>query len=249
MGSCVSVHRSPGESPMKLELSFQSKTDSLLIPPSPVKEKPSSNPHFALKSPYSFKYFGSKEETFFDSGAYLESDCEDDFFSVNGGKMILTVRINSSSKLILLYHPNVVHSCADFTPSRGNTPVHHSFSVGTPRVNKGTVDRSPLLVSETSPTGKKRKLLELFQESVRENGDDNNELNTSSNQDISNETPHVSGANSLCSSERTPNGDKTTFKEKPFKSMQCCIPSFVSCSSFNGRKKKMSPAISVNDES
>ncbi|KAE8706285.1 triacylglycerol lipase 2-like [Hibiscus syriacus] len=221
MGSCVSVHRSPGESPMKLELSFQSKTDSLLIPPSPVKEKPSSNPHFALKSPYSFKYFGSKEETFFDSGAYLESDCEDDFFSVNG----------------------------DFTPSRGNTPVHHSFSVGTPRVNKGTVDRSPLLVSETSPTGKKRKLLELFQESVRENGDDNNELNTSSNQDISNETPHVSGANSLCSSERTPNGDKTTFKEKPFKSMQCCIPSFVSCSSFNGRKKKMSPAISVNDES
>lgn len=34
-----------------------------------------------------FAYFvGSKEETFFDSQPWLESDCEDDFFSVNGGK-------------------------------------------------------------------------------------------------------------------------------------------------------------------
>lgn len=29
---------------------------------------------------------GSKEESFFDSQAWFESDCEDDFFSVNGGK-------------------------------------------------------------------------------------------------------------------------------------------------------------------
>ncbi|XP_039008477.1 uncharacterized protein At3g27210-like [Hibiscus syriacus] len=209
MGSCVSVRKSPGESPMKLGLSFQSKTDSLLIPPSPVKEKPSANAHLALKSPYSFKDFGSKEETFFDSQTYLESDCEDDFFSVNG----------------------------DFTPSHGNTPVHHSFSVGTPRVNKGTVDGSPLSVSETSPTGNRKKLRELFQESVTENRDNASELNTSSNQYISNGTPYVSGANSLCSSERTTNGDNTILKENPIKSMHCCIPSFVSCSSFNGRKR------------
>lgn len=36
------------------------------------------------------KYFlidaGSKEEAFFDSQLVFESDCEDDFFSVNGGK-------------------------------------------------------------------------------------------------------------------------------------------------------------------
>ncbi|KAK9039607.1 hypothetical protein V6N11_014803 [Hibiscus sabdariffa] len=222
MGSCVSVHKSPQDSAMKLGLSFESKTDSLIIPPSPVKEKkPAANGHFALKSqsPYSFKPkdFGSKEETFFDSRAYLDSDCEDDFFSVNG----------------------------DFTPSRGNTPVHHSFSTGTPRVNKATVDGSPLSISETSPTGNK-KLLDLFRESVRENGDVK-ELNNSSNQDISNGTPYVSGANSLCSSERTANGDNPMFKEKPFKSMQCCLPSFVSCSNFNERKKKMSPAIAVND--
>lgn len=29
---------------------------------------------------------GSKEETFFDSQAWLDSDCDDDFMSVNGGK-------------------------------------------------------------------------------------------------------------------------------------------------------------------
>lgn len=29
---------------------------------------------------------GSKEETFFDSQPWLDSDCDDDFFSVNGGK-------------------------------------------------------------------------------------------------------------------------------------------------------------------
>jgi len=29
---------------------------------------------------------GSKEEAFFDSKGWLDSDCEDDFYSVNGGK-------------------------------------------------------------------------------------------------------------------------------------------------------------------
>lgn len=33
-----------------------------------------------------FSFAGSKEEIFFDSQPWLESDCEDDFYSVNGGK-------------------------------------------------------------------------------------------------------------------------------------------------------------------
>ncbi|XWS30494.1 hypothetical protein CRYUN_Cryun24cG0122400 [Craigia yunnanensis] len=240
MGSCVSVHKSSQESAMKLGLSFGSKTDKLIIPPSPVKEKPAANDDFTLKSqsPFTFKDLGSKDETFFDSRAYLDSDCEDDFFSVNG----------------------------DFTPSRGNTPVHHSFFVVTPRVNNSTVEKSPGSVSETSPTGKKKKLVELFRESIRED-QDVNELNASSNQDIAygkievkptiqdllpsksaDGTSHVSGANSLCNSERTANGDNPMFKEKPFRSVQCCLPSLVSCSSFSERKKKMSPAIAVNNK-
>lgn len=33
-----------------------------------------------------YGHAGSKEETFFDSQAWLDSDCDDDFMSVNGGK-------------------------------------------------------------------------------------------------------------------------------------------------------------------
>ncbi|XVF16219.1 hypothetical protein REPUB_Repub10bG0012900 [Reevesia pubescens] len=221
MGSCVSVHKNSQESAMKLGLSFGSKTDNLIIPASPVKEKvAAANGDFTInpQSPPTFKDLGSKDETFFDSRAYLDSDCEDDFFSVNG----------------------------DFTPSRGNTPVHHSFSIGTSLVNKATVEGSPGSVSETPP-GKKKKLVELFRESVRED-QDVNELNISNNQDIANVTPYVSGANSLCNSEWTANGDNPMFKEKPFRSVRRCIPSLISCSSFSERKKKMSPAIAVNDK-
>ncbi|KAE8661629.1 ribulose-phosphate 3-epimerase [Hibiscus syriacus] len=222
MGSCVSVHKSSQESAMKLGLSFESKTDTLITSPSPVKD-------LTLKSqsPSTFKDLGSKDETFFDSRAYLDSDCEDDFISVNG----------------------------DFTP-HGNTPVHQSFSMETSQVNGATEDGYPGSVSETPPTGNKKKLVELFQESFRVDHDIN-ELNTSNNQGISSEkkvkktiqdilppksaegTPYVSGANTQCSSERTANGDNPIFKEKPLRSVQRCLPRLVSCNSFSERKKKM----------
>ncbi|KAG2714838.1 hypothetical protein I3843_03G050000 [Carya illinoinensis] len=234
MGSCASLHRS-SDSAMKL-----------VIPPSPIKEIPTNgNPPIennnvvAAKSQWpasrqaaSFGGYGSKEETFFDSQAWLDSDCDDDFFSVNG----------------------------DFTPSRGNTPLHNNFSTGIPRVDKvHSENRIPGSPHEPSP---KKKLIELFRESIRQDQDVNN-LNTSGNQNISDGKMEVKptvldvppksahgtpyGTNSVCSSERTSNGDLLTEKEKPFRPVQCCLPSLISCRSFSERKKKMDPSIAVVD--
>ncbi|EEF50925.1 uncharacterized protein At3g27210 [Ricinus communis] len=235
MGSCASVHKGTPESAMKLGVSFGSKKDNLVIPESPIKDK-HVNDHTPIKT---FDDHGSKDETFFDSRAWLDSDCEDDFFSVNG----------------------------DFTPSRGNTPVHHNFSMGTPKINKTTLEGRPPTpgsIPEPSPTGKKR-LSELFRESLREE-QEADKLDSSRMQNIGNGktevkqtildvlpksasgTPYISGANSVCSSERTANGDALIEREKSIKSAQCCLPSLISCRSFSDRKKKMSPAIAVNDK-
>ncbi|KAF5739565.1 hypothetical protein HS088_TW12G00773 [Tripterygium wilfordii] len=203
MGSCASVNRSSTDSAMKLRFSFGSRTDKLLIPPSPVKDKdkPVNEETLVNGVQGSFAAYGSKEETFFDSQPWLDSDCESDFQSVNG----------------------------DFTPSRGNTPVHHNFSVATPStVNKTLLDGPASVLP--SPGEKKKKLLEFFQEC----GDD---------QDVD---TYASVPNSTCSSEWTANGD-ALIKEKSMKSTPCCLPGLLSCRSFSERKK-MSPTIAVNEK-
>lgn len=236
MGSCASVHNATApESAMKLGVSFSSKKDKLVIPKSPINDNKQSTANPLIKT------FGSKEETFFDSRAWLDSDCEDDFYSVNG----------------------------DFTPSRGNTPVHHNFSAGIPQANKNPSEgRPPGSELEPSPTGKKR-LSELFKDRIREDRDvDDLQTSGSGDQNIANgkmvangktevkqtildvlpksanATPYLSGTNSVCSSERTANGDALIEKEKSFKSSPCCIPSLIFCRSFSERKKK-SQAIAV----
>lgn len=195
MGSCISSsskqqqqQQPQDSSDMKFGLPFVSKTNNHLIIPSPVKQKSLSIP-----------VTGSKDETFFDSNVWLDSDCDDDFMSVNG----------------------------EFTPSRGNTPVHHNFTTG---VNKtGATDLTPNGRPEPSPTDKKHKLSDLFKESLR-NDHNEDEQNISGSA-----TPYAS---SLQSSERTPSGN---FKVRSLRSIQCCLPSLRSSSSFNERKKKMSP--------
>ncbi|XP_065879015.1 uncharacterized protein At3g27210-like [Euphorbia lathyris] len=236
MGSCVSVHKDTPQSAMKLGVTFPSKTDHLQIPESPIKAN-HLNCHPPVKT---FQSYGSKDETFFDSQPWLESDCDDDFLSVNG----------------------------EFTPSRGNTPVHHKFSMGTPKLNNTTLENgppSPGSILEPSPTGKKKRLSELFLESRTDEQDADN-LDTSDNKNIANEksvakptildvlpksgssTPYISGTNSVRSSERTANGDVLFERERSIRSKQCCLPSLMSCRSFTDRRKKMSPAITVNDE-
>lgn len=222
MGSCVSSHKGTPDSAIKLGVSFGSNTDNLVIPETPIKDKHVNGDH-PIKT---FEDYGSKDETFFDSQPWLESDCEDDFFSVNG----------------------------EFTPSRGSTPVHHSFIMGTPKINKASLeDRLPGATPEPSP-GKKKRLSELFEESLREEMEEKQNTDTANGKprivDVSaSATPYLSGTSSICSSERTANGDALIEREKSTKSGQCCLPSLISCRSFS-EKKKMSPApaIAVNDE-
>ncbi|XP_044465059.1 uncharacterized protein At3g27210-like [Mangifera indica] len=235
MGSCVSsMHK---KTPDKLKMSsFDSKNHDLIIPPSPIKEKPSSGfPPINDWPAIIGRDLGSKEETFFDSRAWLDSDCEDDFYSVKGD------------------------SC-------GNTPVHQAFSTGTPQVNKTlSEDRNHSSMSEASPTGKKMKLGELFKQSIREAPEDPpvDEQKTAVPQIMVNGdmdvhptvltlaakstdgTRYLSGVNSFRGSESTANDDPT-MEEKRMRTAECCLPSLISRHNFSDRKKKMSPAIVVN---
>ncbi|KAK1440936.1 hypothetical protein QVD17_06771 [Tagetes erecta] len=151
MGACVSsLHNS---STMKVHVSSRSNrkpNNHVVIVP--VKEKlPIVNGDVAVMDkpqwfPLPSNDIGSTEETFFDSQAWLDSDCESDFMSVNG----------------------------EFTPSRGNTPVHHNFPTGPPQMKGGIPminDHKPSMTRfEPSPSlvKDKKRLLELFSESQRE---------------------------------------------------------------------------------
>ncbi|WVZ15520.1 hypothetical protein V8G54_013086 [Vigna mungo] len=232
MGSCSSLPRK-ANADMKLKLSLGSKSENLVIPPSPIMGQP-LNGDFKWSTTtftdHDFKSVildvvgriarkGSKEEAFFDSKPWLDSDCEDDFYSVNG----------------------------DFTPSRGTTPVHHTF--GTP--SRSRIPGS-ISVAEPSPE-KKKKLLELFRESVKDEKVDDCHGHKAVKQTTqhvmaksANCTPFISGANSTCSSERSMSEDRASIREKPVKSLPWCIPSLSSCKSFRERSRKTSPAIEVN---
>lgn len=192
MGSCVSLDKDP-EAAIKLRLSLASDNHNLLIP-SPLKDTDALKSHWSTAAS---RDFGSKEESFFDTNPWLESDCDDDFFSVNG----------------------------DFTPSRGNTPVHHKFSVGIPRSGGGCI---PL--PEPSP---KKRLSELFSESVRDevNG---GERNVIAGQKSASET-HISGANRGCGGEGSTRNCKSP-GQKSAKSTQCCLPSLRYSRTSNERK-------------
>ncbi|XP_010496433.1 PREDICTED: uncharacterized protein At3g27210-like isoform X1 [Camelina sativa] len=103
MGSCVSSsshHKSSSaasDSVVKLAAFISPLTTDVISSPTTIINVNAPPIHSArLDSPPP----GDKEEMiFFDSRGWLDSDCEDDFMSVDG----------------------------EFTPSRGTTPVHHKF--------------------------------------------------------------------------------------------------------------------------
>lgn len=162
---------------------------------------------------------------------------------------------------VKFYEYLLVDFYADFTPSRGSTPVHQSLS----QVNKTFLkDKIPVSVPGVpSPVEKKKKLIDLFRESMEGEDKVRDELadvramvngKTEEKQTVDiqpksvNGTPFLSEANSVCSSERTAtNGDVLSEKHKQIRLACYCLPDLLSCSSFVERKKKMSPAIAVND--
>lgn len=164
MGACVSSRKKTSSSAAVKNMSSSGSSEKHDHDDSPVKEKIMvvHGNNVAVKPPLVNSYsrdFGSKDETFFDSQAWLDSDCESEFMSVNG----------------------------EFTPSRGNTPLHHDFLNRTPPVKGGlpifpagsppmkgggpvTKDDKPsVTASHASPIKKKKRLSELFSESIREN--------------------------------------------------------------------------------
>ncbi|KAL6011317.1 hypothetical protein ACLOJK_001763 [Asimina triloba] len=274
MGGCASVHKTP-DSAMKFHISIGSKDKKMVIP-SPADEKPVngekpidgfgsprkklgqlcldplspqlSSRDFGPTIPSSEKgitfhdkclfvrrhSFSCKGEMFYESRAWLDSDCEDDFFSVNG----------------------------DFTPSRGSTPIHQRSTPATPGLKKAPfMERAPNYKLEPSPTSLKKKLGELFQESIE--GEQIPEAQThGSNEKVANGkieavsaqlqipskspagTPYMTGPNSVCSSQRTPNGEFKPEKEHKGRLDHCCLPNLLSTLSFHERKRQqLSPVV------
>ncbi|KAF8050219.1 hypothetical protein N665_2022s0005 [Sinapis alba] len=126
------------ESPIKENL-----VPSATPTPSPSEISPSVT-QVKYRSSFSSSkrsFESSKDEAFFDTHQWLQSDSEDDFFSVNG----------------------------EFTPSRGNTP-NCSFSDRQPRFHNPLFEEEKPRAASFSyaPAPRRKKLAELFRESVRE---------------------------------------------------------------------------------
>lgn len=162
--------------------------------------------------------FGSKDETFFDTRVWMDSDCEDDYYSVNG----------------------------DFTPSRGSTPNRLFGATGTPQRNGKplNVDVFPDSQSEPSPTEKK-KLAELLQVSLSEK--EGNEPNGSIDKADGTLNPD-DGANGKTDAEdveisQPQSSSDGTPKPKKVKSSltaSCCMPGLVP--GISSRKQKTGPS-------
>ncbi|KAK4597694.1 hypothetical protein RGQ29_015275 [Quercus rubra] len=139
------------------------------------------------------------------------------------------------------------------TPSCGNTPIHHCGFKETPHVKKPVyMDSSSNPILEPSPTDMKKQLIELFQESFRDDaidGSQNIQERSKANAIIcplssksTNKNLHGCVANSACSSEAIHNRSYNHGKGKFAESARCCLPNLMRSLSFSGRRKRLSLA-------
>ncbi|XP_031268005.1 uncharacterized protein At3g27210-like [Pistacia vera] len=227
MGNCVTVQKNSLNSEMKLAVQIQSPTKqkTTKIDQNTVGHRflPQTT-EMGHEASFQDLSLSSKEEMFFDSQAWLESDCED-YFSVNG----------------------------DLTPSSGNSPIHHKSAIDTPHLDKIVyTDSTPMPNSlpEPSPTDMKKQLIELFRESFSDGCSDGDQ-NLHGQQEAKptvfdlppkSTSPYELVPNSVCNSERTPYREIYSRKGKSSQYSQCCIPSLMRSLSFTERKKGLSSA-------
>ncbi|XP_058103287.1 uncharacterized protein At3g27210-like [Magnolia sinica] len=215
MGSCVSVNKNKDPA-MKIPFPIDSKAPNLSIS-SPTHQNLTNGKHpnarFASQSRNASREFGSKEDAFFDSQAWLESDGEDDFVSING----------------------------DLTPSHGSsTPNHQRSASGTSRLNRVSfTDRISDSKLETSPTNKITRLSELLKESPQSqrvaDGQNISGSQTNTNGKLGSDEAHIEiplkssegSPNSVLNSKRTQSKDLKHEKMKSAKTAQCCLLSLV----------------------
>ncbi|CAO2816419.1 unnamed protein product [Amaranthus hypochondriacus] len=268
MGSCVSSINKTSRSAKPDQVMSVDKSSSSM-PSTPVKDKPyvpvdppiipvSKSRVSPFNSVSSLRSIGgSKDEAFFDTQGWLDSDCDDDFYSVNG----------------------------DFTPSRGNTPVHASGTprlsrVFSPQVSRAVFEGKPpmrsasnrsrssssvrrsfssTLTQETGPISevaggpnpdtstkpKSKKLADLFRESMRER--DGVGLTVTSPLPPKSENRAPSALRYSVSSTDIVD-DNLAVKDKPAKHKHRCFPRLVYVRSFSESKRTSTPPTSMNGD-
>ncbi|KAJ6801628.1 uncharacterized protein M6B38_197080 [Iris pallida] len=209
MGTCSSVHKS-----------------KMPLVPSPRKQKAADGggrqqqPVKMVATGLSLETSNlcSKRVMFFDSRTWLDSNCEDDFFSVNG----------------------------DFTPSRGSTPNNQSSSLSTPS-SKCFSAFTRNSSSEPSPTDRK-KLADLFQEASQPEylsikKVEANTKNSKLSQQTEADMHPMDRANSVNSRESSLSRDHPRNKEKEVDkvAVQCCLPSLMPNYNFSESRQKLCP--------
>ncbi|CAN6447047.1 unnamed protein product [Victoria cruziana] len=237
MGSCISGQKRFGSS-AKQSQSVEANGDGFVEEGKKRETRLSSDGSSRRENNY-----GSKDETFFDSLAWLESDCDEDFVSVYG----------------------------DFTPSRGNTWNQQEISPGTGRPTISYIVSTISDAKEqASPTDNKKRLEDLFRETKEKDENVSSALSLQSSTTDQHfhgkspefekpnvpvplkaliATPTSSEANSTGVGDTTPNGnDLKVDCRKAAKGSQCCMPNLLPSFSFNEKKKLSSPIAVVESK-
>uniref|UniRef100_A0A6M2EPV3 Uncharacterized protein n=1 Tax=Populus davidiana TaxID=266767 RepID=A0A6M2EPV3_9ROSI len=236
MGNCASVQKKTGPA-LKLKCTIDSQGNCIHIE-SPVKDSSTVNgdhsmteqlnpkPQSLSPVPYqdSVNDSSNREDMFFDSHPWIESDCED-YLSLDG----------------------------DFTPSRGTTPIHQGSYIETPpREESLCIITSASSIAEPSPADMKKQLIELFRENISSDLANNNQsfqdkvngkpIAAYLSPKCTSRSPYQSAESSVRSGETTPHRDSKSGKEKPTHSAHCCLPIVVRSLSFSERKRRLSHA-------